>query len=80
MFLGGRAAWTFRAGRGRRAVFVILNWLWLPFAMRLNRDRHGVGPRNILLLIVIGWVPPLNTVLSGALLVLSRRRELPLAR
>jgi hypothetical protein len=64
MYLAGRAAWSGRLRVTWLALFAILPWVWLTIALTLNRDPHGFGPRNHLLLALIGWLPPLNTALS----------------
>ena len=46
-------------------------WLWPLVALVLHHDPHAFGPRNTLLLALIGWLPPLNTALLG----LARLRD-----
>ena len=76
MYLAGRGAWTGRSQWPFWLVFVLVNWVWLQQAFVLNRDPHGFGPRNALLLVLIGWLPPLNSALSAALLGTYFRRRI----
>ncbi len=59
--LGARATWAHGLGGWRGLALVLSSWLWLFAALVLNGDPHGFGPRRLLLLGLIGWVPVLNT-------------------
>ncbi len=67
LYLGTRAASKGRLRRGWAWLLVGALWLWLHFALVLNLDPHGFGPRNSLLFLVAGWIPGFTAVvLAGA--------------
>jgi hypothetical protein len=75
-YLLGRVAWERRLTAA--TVVSVACWLWLGGAVLLNFDPHGFGPRTTLLLRLICWVPPLNTLLLAVLFAVTSRRPPPL--